>query len=203
MLFLKNAQTVLESIQAGEDQDLDAYLTEMRVERKNRMGVLANTALVETSDGVSVEEEVSQYIASLQQSLAKLVEPTPKQDPRFFDVFRLLTVAKGSWVNEVLQEYLSTLDEQLSKEAFNVYFTRGVSAGGESSEAFLQSMIQDDHPRLDDVFGMMLSERYGSVVKLQNVFFACTRLSRMTLCLNHLKLWPSQASLRWKHGKIF
>ena len=74
---------------------------------------------------------------------------------------------------------MSTFDETLSNEAFNVYFTRGVQGG--NAEAFPGFMIIDNHPRLDDVFGMLLSQRYGSFRQLKNVLGACTRLNRIDI----------------------
>ena len=62
-----------------------------------------------------------------------------------------------------------------------MYILHEVYPQVERPQKHLDSMIQDDHPRLDDVFGMLLSERYGSVRHLQNVFFACTRLSRIDI----------------------
>ena len=113
-------------------------------------------------------------------SATKLLQkPSPTQDKRFFDALTLLTVAKGSWTDELLKELMSTFDETLSNEAFNVYFTRGVQGG--SADAFLSSMIIDNHPRLDDVFGMLLSQRYGSFKQLKNVLGACTRLNRIDI----------------------
>ena len=115
----------------------------------------------------------------LRSDLETLEKPTPRQDKRFFDALTLVTVAQGTWADEMLKTMMATFDEQLSNESFHVYFTRGVQ--GDNAESFLSSMIADDHPRLDDVFGMLLTNRYGTRKQLKNVLGMCTHLSRIDI----------------------
>ena len=133
---------------------------------------------------------LSQALTLLRGELEALQKPLPLQDQRFFDALTLLTIAKGSWADALLKELMSTFDEKLSNEAFNVYFTRGVQGG--NAEAFLSSMIVDNHPRLDDVFGMLLSERYGSLRQLKNVLGACSRLNRIDIVFESFTVLAEQ-----------
>ena len=97
-------------------------------------------------DQEAPELNLNQALSLIRSDLKSLSKPSPTQDKRFFDVLTLLTVAKGTWTDELLKTLMSTFDETLSNEAFNVYFIRGVQGG--NAETFLSSMIIDNHPRL-------------------------------------------------------
>lgn len=135
----------------------------------------------DNQDTSALQEKRTELQATLQmlrQEVRQLRKPEPVQDSRFLDVFRLCVIAKGAWVNAMLEEYMNSFDDRLSDEAFNIYFARGIR---DNSQGFLQSLIRNDHPRLDDVFAMLLSQKYGDVVSMQHVFVACTRLARIDI----------------------
>ena len=85
-------------------------------------------------DQQAPELNLNQALSLVRSDLRTLQKPSPSQDKRFFDVLTPLTVAKGAGTDDLLKKLMSTFDETLSNEAFNVYFTCGVQGG--NAEAF-------------------------------------------------------------------
>ncbi|MEC7985229.1 MAG: HEAT repeat domain-containing protein, partial [Myxococcota bacterium] len=100
------------------------------------------------------QEETLRQARADYEALEAEGEPAPYQDSAFLDVIDLIGHAQGQWVKGILDEYISSDDEPLANRAFAAAFQLAARAG--ESEQYIMSILKDNHPRLDDLFTMVL-----------------------------------------------
>ncbi|MEC7987513.1 MAG: hypothetical protein VX278_20270, partial [Myxococcota bacterium] len=116
--------------------DVAAYKAHMQALTEKMEGI--DQAIAQTDIGTLPAEEQEEArvtlqnrkhsLRLLQQEKNNAKEPTPYTDKRFYKVLSLLKDCTAGWVQEELDYFIFSMDEDVSNHAFDIYFVMGMGS---------------------------------------------------------------------------